>query len=259
MTDSSPTSDPRGDYRVVVFATPDDPQELGKLLADRLHLHPTDAQVHAHAVPGVLPDHLSQADAGKLAAAITGFGVNAASIADADIPHFEHAEVLHHVRCLDNGLEVIELHGEPEFLLAWDEIQLISIGYVPLEEQRRFRVDRTLIHSAPQPADGTTDVPSLSGPEAWIIRRNPERGFRIAHGEMNYEYLGDRKTGSATHNFRLFMDDLIARVPHAYITPAARAYIGRGLLRDYEFASLELHRSYTVFHLLLLHRMQAAQ
>ena len=99
----------------------------------------------------------------------------------------------------------------------------------------------------------------MSGPEAWIIRSNPQTGFRIEHNQMNYEYLGERKAGSATHNFRLLLDDLITKTPHAYLTPAARAYQQHGLLKDYEFPSLEVHRQYVLFHWLLSKQMTQSE
>jgi hypothetical protein len=68
---------------------------------------------------------------------------------------------------------------------------------------------------------------------------------------MNYEYLGSRKTPSATRNFRLFVEDLVQRIPSAYVTPATRAFLEHGPPRHYEFDSTDQLRRYTVFHLLI--------
>lgn len=259
MANPDSPADAAATHRLVVFAAPDDPHALRDLLADRLKLHATDAQIHAHAVPGVLPDSLSREQATELAEAIQSLGVAAAAIPTDEVPVFDHAEVIHHVRCLENGLEIVELHGEPECVLEWAEIGLISVGYVPQESSRHYEVGTTtFLHSAPTPPHGSHDFPSTSALEAWLIRREPLRGYRIEHNQMNYEYLGTRKTTSATHNFRLFLNDLFSRTPHAYLTPAARAYKEHGLLRHYQFHSFDEHRRYTVFHLLLLERMSEA-
>lgn len=260
MTDEISPPDSTSKYRVAVFAEPDDPHELADVIATKLGLHLTDARVHAHAVPGILPALMSQTAAEELAESIGALGIRTDVIAQADMPHLEQAEVLHHVRCLEEGLEVIDLHGKPNRIIDWDDIQLISIGHVPQESQRRYVVETTSsIHAGPHHLADTPKVPPKSGPEAWIIRRSPEAAYRIEHNQMNYEYLDDRKEGSATHNFRLLIDDLVARIPHAYLTPAAHAYVDHGHLGDYEFQSLEEHRRYTLFHLLLLRQMKQSE
>jgi hypothetical protein len=75
---------------------------------------------------------------------------------------------------------------------------------------------------------------------------------------MNYEYLGSRKTDSATHNFGQFVEDLLAKAPAAYVTPAARAFVEHGPQSQYEFDLTDQLRQYTLFHLLLRLRAQAA-
>ena len=71
---------------------------------------------------------------------------------------------------------------------------------------------------------------------------------------MNYEYLSDRKTGSATQNFRLFIEDLVSQSPETAVTPSTRAYRDHGLLKDYEFPSSDALQRYTVFQRLLARR-----
>jgi hypothetical protein len=243
------------EYQVVVFGTPGDPLELRELLIEKLGLHPTDAQVRAHLAPGVLPDRLVKSKADELANAIRKLGVNATAVAAAEIPSFEHPELVHRARCLETGLEVIELHGEPECLLPWGEVELISIGYVPLEHVHRYQVVSTALTSAPRPPHEALEVAALSGFEAWIIRREPRQALRIDHNRMNYEYLGDRLTDSSTQNFRLFVGDAVRLAPHTYLTPSTRAFLQHGPLRHYHFDSPEELRRYTIFHLLLLEQM----
>jgi molybdate-binding protein len=101
-------------HRVAVFAAPDDIHDLSRVLAEVLGMHPTDAAVHARNAPGVLPDRLTAEQAKRLAAAIRETGLHAEALAGESIPEFEHAEVVHHLRCLDDGLEIVELHGATE-------------------------------------------------------------------------------------------------------------------------------------------------
>jgi hypothetical protein len=75
---------------------------------------------------------------------------------------------------------------------------------------------------------------------------------------MNYEYLGERKTDSATVNFRLFLDDLLRHTPHAYVTPSTRAFLAHGAERLYHFDSTEHLQRYTQFHCLAHQRAAKA-
>jgi hypothetical protein len=118
-------------FRVVVFAAPEDPGVLRDLLVRRLNMHPTDAMVHARAVPGVLPDRLNQDAAEQLAAAVNEAGLHAEAVRQSEIPDFEHSEAVHHARCLEEGFEVVELHGDKESLVPWSRIELLSVGQVP--------------------------------------------------------------------------------------------------------------------------------
>jgi hypothetical protein len=94
-------------------------------------------------------------------------------------------------------------------------------------------------------------VTSVAGPELWVVRCDPLKAYRVDHERMNYEYLGSRATPSATHNFRLFVEDLIGRAREAYITPSTRAFLEHAPTRHYEFDSTDQLRHYTVFHLLI--------
>ena len=71
---------------------------------------------------------------------------------------------------------------------------------------------------------------------------------------MNYEYLGKRKTFSATANFRLFLDDVIAGARRAYLTPSTRDYLERGSVTDYSFASPDALKHDAILHLLIRRR-----
>jgi type II secretory ATPase GspE/PulE/Tfp pilus assembly ATPase PilB-like protein len=242
--------DPDSTFRVVVFAAPDDPLVLRDLLVHRLNMHPTDAQVHARAVPGILPDRLTREAAEQFAAAVNEAGLHAEAVRQSDIPDFEHAEAVHHARCLEEGFEVIEVHGEEESIVPWSRIELVSVGQVPQEEDRHF-ISTDEITASRRAAPTDCFVTQLAGPELWVVRRDPLKAYRVDHQRMNYEYLGAAMTSSATRNFRLFVEDLVRRIPSAYVTPATRTFLEHGPTRHYEFDSTDQLRGYTVFHLLI--------
>jgi hypothetical protein len=232
-----PQTDARRSHLVAVFAAPDDRHTLSEILAEVLRMHPTDALIHARMVPGFVGSQLTAETAERLAGAIRAIGLNAEAVDSDALPNLEQVDGVHHVRCVEAGLEILELHGSLKQLIAWSEIELIGVGDVPQETSRHYPVSgMSVLTAARRSQPDARDMPLSPGPELWILCRNPDRGFRIDHKRMNYEYLGARKSDSATANFRLFLDDVIARiVPHAYLTPATRAYVEHGSANAYAF------------------------
>ena len=220
-----------------------------------LGLHATDALVLARTVPGALADELSRETAERLAGEISQIGVRAEAVPAADVPEFLNIVVVHHARCLETGLEVLGLNAEEKMLIAWDDIELISVGQVPQEPARRYVTgEMTAISAARRTSLGPTDMLLTPGPSAWFVCKNPECELRIDHKRMNYEYLGNRKTFSATANFRLFLDDVIAKARQAYLTPSTRDYLLHGSVTDYSFGSPEELKRDAILHLLIRRR-----
>lgn len=246
-------------YRVVVFGAPDDPRELSQVLELTLGMHATDALVHARMAPGVSSLALPREQAERVVAGISAVGLGAEVIADADVPVLTRATVVHHASCLETGLEIIELHGRESALIAWDDVDLLSVGQIPKESSRHYQTSEMMtVTSGRRTGPSAFETPLTPGPEAWIICTRPFRPYRIDHKRMNYEYLGDRKTDSATNNFRLFIDDIIAHAQRAYLTPATRAYIERGSVADYSFDTAEELQRTTLLHLLIRRRVVSA-
>ena len=78
-------------------------------------------------------------------------------------------------------------------------IDLISVGQVPQETSRHYPTAE-MVTAARRTSHGPTDMLLTPGPSAWFVCRNPNRELRVDHKRMNYEYLGQRKTFSATAN-----------------------------------------------------------
>ena len=246
-------------FHVAVFAAPDDPHELADALAEVLGIHPTDAMIHSRLAPGILPDRLSREQAERLAAAINEAGLHAESVSADEIPDFGHGEAVHHVQCPEEGLDIFGLRGGLDDCVPWNEIEFICVGVVPQETTKHYLTSEiATVYSARRTMPALVEVPVFVGPELWFIRRNPHHAYRVHHKRMNYEYLGERKTDSATVNFRLFLDDLLRHTPHAYVTPSTRAFLGHDAERLYHFDSTEHLQRYAQFHY-LAHQRAAKQ
>lgn len=246
-------------FRVVVFARPDDPEELAEVLHRVLGLHSTDALIHARSAPGALPERLSSDRAEVLVAEVARIGLSAQALPAGEVPEFEHVVALHRATCGDAGLDVQGLHEEQHFVIPWGEIELIAIGQVPQETARHYATgEMSALSAARRTSKPPVDLPLPPGAAAWIVCRNPQRELRIDHKRMNYEYLGKRKTFSATANFRLFIDDVIARTPHAYLTPSTRDFLERGSVSNYSFETAEKLKHDAILHLIIRRRSAAA-
>jgi hypothetical protein len=246
-------------FRVLVLSLPESPIDLASTLESHLGLNRIDARIQLHNLPGVLKPTFNSAAADRLVAAIREAGGYAVPMEDTGIPDLTHPQPLHHVRCLDPGLEIVRPNGTTEQTLDWERISLLNIGVLPLETAHHEDTESALfVRSAPHSSAARVDLESMRGPEAWLIADgDPFSCWVFKQTEMNYEYLGDRKQPSASLNFRLLIDDLIARAKRMYLAPPARAFTGHGLFLHYAFDSEQDLRENTLFHLLIRRRMQA--
>jgi hypothetical protein len=82
-----------------------------------------------------------------------------------------------------------------------------------------------------------TRIPRDPIGEAIIVRRDPRIAFRVVENQMNYAYLGERLSQSATDNFPVFIADLCARSDAAYITDSTRSLLEVREPGEHMFAS----------------------
>jgi len=226
-------------FRVLILSTPDDPAELTSKLMSHLELNKIDARILQHNLPGLIPNPLTAEKAEALCGAVhevEGYGI---SISAEEIPDLSQPTRPHHLACSDEGLAIYNLQGEVDSIILPEDLELLSIGALPTEKAHHEVENQTLLHTSSGPRTTQIDLPTMMGAEAYLIAKNPFRVFLINHNEMNYEYLDDRKASSATTNFKLFTDDLIAMARELYMTPASRAFTNHGLLNHYRFDSPE--------------------
>jgi hypothetical protein len=246
-------------FRVVVFGHVDDPTELKQILTECAGVHPDDAMTAASLVPGILPMRFSRDVAQAVTDQVGRRGIRAIWLPEAEIPRLDHAEMIHYARCQPHGLELLDIHGRLKRLVRWPDSSLLSVGCVPLEDGRRFSAEpQVVVHAAPNPHRAGTETGRRDGLILWTACERPEKVYRLIHNQMNYEYLGPRKSASATRNFGLFMEDLVRQAPQAFLTPATRALLQHGLRRHFEFQSADELRNYTAFHILVLRGLSPA-
>jgi hypothetical protein len=165
---------------------------------------------------------------------------------------------VHHAACSGDSLEILGLRGARASLIRWPDLELVSVGYIPLEAAHHSSTDSmVVVHSAPHTFDETSDHVTSSGPECWLIAKRPQRIYCLNHDRMNYDYLGPRKTGSASANFREFLKDIAHLAEDAFLTPATHQFLSHGPVNDYTFPTAEQLKRTTLVQFLLHHVIES--
>lgn len=178
---------------------------------------------------------------------------------ETELPRLDHAEMIHHAGCQQQGLEMFDVHGTRTRVVPWRDVCLLSVGSVPLVEGCRYSAEPCVVlHAAPNPHGAMVEKSHRDSLALWIACEHPWTVYRLVHNQINYEYLSARETTSATRNFSLLVADLFRLAPRAYLTSATRAFLNHGLRRHFEFHSAEELRDYTAFHILVMRGLPTA-
>ncbi|MEW4489640.1 hypothetical protein AB1L42_16275 [Thalassoglobus sp. JC818] len=229
-------------YLVIVQSLPKDRLPLHEILVENLKMHPTDALKKIHDLPGIVAVDLEQGTALKVARDFLSAGCRVTVASDETLPDLEHSPKLHHVRCHPDGFELVGLDGSKFAVLPWTSFAFLSVGMIPFSYNEN-PADRFTTASSPGPSSTTKRASSLpKARELWITTHHPDRCFRIEEQEMNYEYLGERKSSSATTNFELLVRDIVKFAPHIALSSSARAYLNHNSILEYSFDSAEEYR-----------------
>ena len=180
------------------------------------------------------------------------------------LPDLSPPRTVHRAACLDQGLRIEGLRGEPTHWVPWDRVEMICAGKVTAEDEvRDVRKQRwpsavvvgirALAFRGPRPMGRMARahrVPRDPVGEILIVRRDPRIAFRVVENQMNYAYLGDRLKSSAAENFPIFLADLCARADQAYLTPSTRALLERCEQGEFMFPSSQAILDYATHRLL---------
>ena len=222
-------------YRLVIFDAIDDPRELRELICKATGAHPTDAVQWLARTPGLWPWPLDEAAAKALLDGLYDFGVAAEARRVDQFPDLGVPRTIHRAACLDEGLRIEGLRGEPTHWVPWDRIELICAGRIGGGEEGGGAPQpkwpsavvsgvRALALRKPRPLNlRASKTPREPVAEVLAVRREPRVTFRFVENQMNYAYLGDRLRGSSVENFPLFLADLCDRSTDAYLTDSTRS------------------------------------
>src|SRR5271157_6100498 len=243
-----PNSAPR--YRLVIF--------------EATGMHPTDVVQWLARAPGVWPQPLDEPMVRKLLAGLYEYKVAAEAWRADQFPDLSPPRTVHRAACLDQGLRIEGLRGEPTHWVPWDRVEMICAGKVKTEDEVRD------VHKQRWPSTVVAGIRALAlrGPrpmsrmarahrvqrdpigEILIVRRDPRIAFRVVENQMNYAYLGERLQKSAAENFPVFLGDLCAGAAQAYLAPSTRALLERRNPDHYEFSSSQALLEYATHRLL---------
>ena len=230
-----------GGHRVAVFSVPEDHGALTNALRESLQLTRIDARIRAHNLPGILPEKLSQSDAARVVDLLQQAGCDADMVLDEQLPDLRHARKAHHVRCTASALEVAPITGGEFERIAWNRVALISVADVPLDAAHHHAAPRTVVIRGTPRRNDAESTTVVRGLELWLAFVEPFGVLHIDHREMNYEYLGERMTGSATTNFSEFLADVRRAALHAVLTPTAQAFFDHDSVENYRLETADRH------------------
>jgi hypothetical protein len=251
-------------YRLVVFQTIDEPQELRDLVCRVTGMHPTDAVQWLARAPGTWPQPLEEPEVRKLLEGLFEAGIAAEAWRIDQFPELSPARTVHRAACLAEGFRVEGLRAEPTHWVPWERIELICAGRIGVEDEFRHVQSprwpsmvvagvRALALMKPKPSSRlarASRIPRDPVGEVIVVRRDPRVAFRAVENQMNYAYLGKRRSHSAAENFPIFVADLCARADTAYITPSTRSFLDRKEDGEHEFPSSQALLDYATHRLL---------
>jgi hypothetical protein len=229
-------------YRLVVFdAVDEDDLPLARELFCRVTgIHPTDATQWIARTPGVWPRPLPEDHARALLDGLFELQIAAEAWRADQFPELSPARTIHDAACLEGGLRIKGLRGEPTHWVPWDKVELISGGWIDVEDEYRnvsppawtsalsdgLRALTLRPGKLPLRRERAMRVPRDPVGEVIIVRRDPRIAFRIIANQMNYASLGERLRPSASENFPIFLAQLCACATAATITPPTKALLG---------------------------------
>ncbi len=237
-------------YRLVVFDELEDSRKVRDLFAEVTGAHPTDAMQWVARVPGVWPKILDEGDTRRLLDGLYQLEVAAEAWRVDAFPDLSRPQTIHSAACLEGGLRVSGLRGEPTHWVPWDKVELVAAGKIEARDQVREVTPpgwvsalstgfRAAIGRGPRMPRKARAMRSPRDPlgEVIIVRREPRLALRVVENQMNYGYLGDRLRPSAAENFPLLLADVRRLASAAYVTPPTDALLAGGDPDDYEFDS----------------------
>jgi hypothetical protein len=228
-------------YRLVVFDEVDAGQRTAvrDLFCRVTGMHPTDATQWIARTPGVWPRQLPEDQTRALLDGLYDLQVAAEARRADHFPDLSPARTIHDAACLEGGLRIKGLRGEPTHWVPWDKIELISAGRIEADDEYRgtspppwtsalsmgLRALTLRAARLPERRNRALRVPRAPVAEVIVVRCDPLIAFRIVENQMNYAALGERLQPSAAENFPIFLAELCARAFRATLTPPTRAML----------------------------------
>jgi hypothetical protein len=228
-------------YRLVVFDEVDaeDRTAVRDLFCRVTGMHPTDANQWIARTPGAWPRTLPEDQTRALLDGLYELQVAAEAWRTDQFPDLSPARTIHDAACLEGGLRIKGLRGEPTHWVPWDKIELISAGRITTEDEYKspsaplwtsalsmgLRALTLRPSKLPERHTRATRVPHGPVSEVIIVRSEPRIAFRIVENQMNYAALGERLQPSAADNFPIFLAELCSRATRATLTPPTQAML----------------------------------
>lgn len=247
----------RGHYSVIVYDLPPEREELLAVLINEFGYHKTDARIRLRHLPGILSEVFPHERATQLAVALENVGCHTSVVSVEELPDLVHAPLLHHVRCEEQGLMVLDMDGELVAVHPWSSFVFLSVGAVPrssVEQTTRSQVVPTVTASR-EPLSTPMRVGELTN-EMWLCCGSPEQFYRVLEHEMNYEFLGEQMSNSSSVNFKLLVQEILKHAPGLAYSASTRLFLNDQPQENFSYPSAADFRELVAGQIVVVHEVR---
>ena len=192
-------------------------------------LTPADAYIIGNEAYGILVNGFERQAAEALKAALAAQGVETEVVEEEQLPKLPLMRTVHRLDCTSDALMIFDPLGR-SFPLKWENILLIAAGRVRLTEFNTVTRTAPMLfgHTARSgaPIQIKTETMEQSA-DHWLLEiviSGAALRYSIVADRpesLLFQYLGARRTGDVTSNFKLVVEDIVKAAPQATINRGA--------------------------------------
>ena len=192
------------------------------------HLTDADAIRLAANAEGILMRQLSSDEARAFHRALNAEGVDAAFVAEDNLPALPKKVALHRIELAEADLVVFDQIGRPERFL-WDQVSLIALGSLTHVGFERFNTAGSKLGFSPLTGvwpKKTVEVAHKLAKDSQlllelVIARSGKR-LQVNAAEFPFRYVVDRPEFSLVDKIVWLAEEFIRHAPHALLNRGAR-------------------------------------
>lgn len=216
-------------------------EQLKRAFSSFSHLTDADAVRLAVNARGILMRQLNRDSARAFLRALEAEGVNAAMVAEDELPRLPEAKSLRHVEITPQAIIVYDLLGRTT-AIDWNSIAFIVVGAVRQHELAKTQTERTVLGFNPLTGLQPKAVMETGHKVEWDSRLVLEMllagdgaRYQIEAAEFPFKYVIDDPKLSTPEKFVWLVREICRHTPQAILSGGTRAiHDGRDFVLEYD-------------------------